>query len=208
MKKIFGFMIVALLCIALLNGCAKPDVPVQEIPQKIVMVDGTLYYCTDQRIELLRCGVMDGEITDFVSPNQLPDKNDVSNFGKGYEYQYAGQHHIDIIMLEEDNAWIRFCDGRCSDDHSQTLTEELYTDQVGDFVPDYDTELCDGVPIAVNPGGPCIVIHTDDCTEGACIVVEDGAGCIRTGTGKCICGYGLPAQENIKTVTGHIEAVK
>lgn len=205
MKKIFGFMIVALLCIALLNGCAKPDVPVQEIPQKIVMVDGILYYCTDQRIELLRCGVMDGEITDFVSPNQLPDKNDVSNFGKGYEYQYADRHHIDIIMPEEDNAWIRFCDGRCSDDHSRTLTEELYTDQVGDFVPDYDTELYDGVPIAVNPGGPCIFIHNDNCPEGACIV-QDDAGCIRTGDKACICGY--PLEEDIKTVVGHIDTVE
>ena len=46
MKKLFGFIIVALLCIALLNGCAKPDVPVQEIPQKVVRVKDTLYYCT------------------------------------------------------------------------------------------------------------------------------------------------------------------
>lgn len=208
MKKVFSLFIISFLCIALLNGCAKPDVPVQEIPQKVVMIDGTLYYCTDQHIELLRCGVMDGEITDFVSPNELPDKDDVSNFGKGYEYQYAGPHHIDIVMPEENNAWIRFCDGQCSDDHSRTLTEELYTDLVGDFEPDYDTELYDKIPITVNPGGPCIVFHTEDCPEGACTIVEEGAGCIRTGNGNCICGYGLPAKENTVTVTGQIEDIE
>ncbi len=205
MKKLFGFIIVALLCIALLNGCAKPDMPVQEIPQKVVKVKDTLYYCTDQHIELARCGVMDGEITGYVSPNQLPDKNDVSNFGKGYEYQFANEHHIDIIMPEEDNAWIRFCDGRCSEDHSQTLTEELYTQQTGEFVPDYDTEKYDSLPIAFNPGGLCEVAHNDECPTGACITA-DGAICVRTDGTVCICGY--PLEEDIKTVVGNIQTVE
>ncbi len=205
MKKIIGLFIVSFLCIALLNGCAKADTPVQEIPQKVVMVDGTLYYCTDQHIELLRCGVMDGKITKTVKGNELPAENDVSNFGKGYEYQIAGENHIDIVM---ENSWIRFCSGNCTDDHSQTLTEELYSQQVGDFVPDYDTEQYDGIPITVNPGGPCIVFHTDDCPEGACTIVEEGVGCIRTGNGNCICGYGHLPKEKIVTVTGHIEDIK
>jgi len=206
MKKIIGLFIVTFLCAALLNGCANPDIeklPRLEMPPKAVMVNGTLYYYTGQKVELLRCGVMDGKIGEMVPATELPTENDSSNFGTGYEYQYVDENHIDIIM---EDSWIRFCTGYCEkavsdgarhynttvQDHSQPLTEQLYSQWAGDFVPDYDTQYYDGIPIAVNPGGPCIVIHTDDCPQGACTVVEDGTGCIRTGSGQCICGYGLP----------------
>lgn len=206
MKKIIGFAIVAFLCFALLNGCGNPDIekiPRSDMPEKAVMVNGILYYYTGQKVELLRCGVMDGKIAETVPVTELPDKNDCSNFGTEYEYQYVDENHIDVVM---EDSWIRFCNGYCRtavengevhyntivQDHSQTLTEELYSQWVGDFVPDYDTQHYDGIPIAVNPGGPCIVIHTDDCPQGACTVVENGTGCIRTGSGQCICGYGLP----------------
>lgn len=206
MKKIIGLFIVTFLCVALLNGCANPDIeklPRSEMPPKAVMVNDTLYYYTGQKVELLRCGVMDGKIGEMVPATELPTENDSSNFGTGYEYQYVDENHIDIIM---ENSWIRFCTGYCEkavaegaehynttvQDHSQPLTEQLYSQWAGDFVPDYDTQHYDGIPIAVNPGGPCIVIHTDDCPQGACTVVEDGTGCIRTGNGQCICGYGLP----------------
>lgn len=206
MKKIIGLFIVTFLCVALLNGCANPDIeklPPEEMPPKAVMVNDTLYYYTGQKVELLRCGVMDGTIGEMVPATELPTENGQSNFGTGYEYQYVDENHIDIIM---EDSWIRFCSGYCEkavaegaehynttvQDHSQPLTEQLYSQWVGDFVPDYDTQHYDGIPIAVNPGGPCIVIHTDDCPQGACTVVEDGTGCIRTGSGQCICGYGLP----------------
>ncbi|MBR5805577.1 MAG: hypothetical protein IKY30_02240 [Oscillospiraceae bacterium] len=204
MKKIFGFIIAALLCLAMLNGCAKPDIeklPPEEMPEKAVMIDNVLYYYTGQHIELLRCGVMDGKITEFVPTTQLPTENDQSNFGDGYEYQFAGQHHIDIVMPEENNAWIRFCDRQCSEDHSQTLTEELYSQQVGEFVPDYDTEYYDGISDTFNPGGLCEVAHNDGCPTGACITV-DGAICVRTDGTVCICGY--PLKENIVPVVGSI----
>lgn len=206
MKKLFGFITVAFLCIALLNGCAKPDVPAQGIPQKIVMVNNILYHCTDQHIELARCGVMDGEITDYVSPNQLPDKNDVSNFGKGYDYQFADEHHIDIVMPEEDNAWIRFCNGQCNEDHSQTLTEELYTQQVGEFVPDYDPEYYDGFTDTFNPGGLCEVAHNNECPTGACVTNTDDTICYKTDGEICICGY--PLKEDIVNVVENIQSVE
>ena len=208
MKKIFGFTIATLLCLAMLNGCAKPDIEKlspEEMPEKAVMIDNVLYYYTGQHIQLLRCGVMDGKITEFVPTTQLPTENDQSNFGDGYEYQYAGEHHIDIIMPDENNAWIRFCDGQCSEDHSQTLTEELYSQQVGEFVPDYDPEYCDSLPDTFNPGGLCEVAHNDGCPTGACIT-EDGAICVRTDGTVCICGY--PLKENIVTVAGNIQTAE
>ena len=142
-KRFLGLCLMAFLCLALLNGCGKPDIDIittDELPPMAVMVDNKLYYHTGQHIELARCGVMDGEITETVPVTELPDINNRSNFGDGYEYQLVDQHHIDVVM---EDAWVRFCTGDCDDDHSQTLTEELYTQQVGDFVPDYDTEVYD-----------------------------------------------------------------
>lgn len=209
MKKIFVFMIAALLCLAMLNGCAKPDIeklPPEEMPEKAVMIDNVLYYYTGQHIELLRCGVMDGKITEFVPATQLPTENDQSNFGDGYEYQYAGEHHIDIIMPEENNAWIRFCDRQCSEDHSQTLTEEVYSQQVGEFVPDYDTEYYDGISDTFNPGGLCEVAHNEECPEGACVANEDDTICIKVDGSVCICGY--PLEEDIVNVVGNIQTAE
>lgn len=219
MKKLIGLFIISFLCIALHSGCANPDIekiPPEEMPEKAVMVNDVLYYYTGQQVELLRCGVMDGEITKFVSGSTLPAENDESNFGKGYEYQYVDENHIDVVM---DRVWIRFCNGYCRtaiengtekfdtvvQDHSQTLTEELYSQWAGDFVPDYDTKYYDGIAEAVNPGGPDIVAHIAECDEGVCIA-DDSAACIRTDSEMCICGY--PLKKDIKTFPGHIRIVE
>ena len=124
MKRLMGVIILAFFCFALLNGCATPDIEListDELPPMAVMVDDTLYYYTGQHIELDRCGVNDGEITDFVPVTELPEENNQSNFGDGYEYQYVDKKHIDIVM---ENGWIRFCTGNCDADHSRTLTED------------------------------------------------------------------------------------
>ena len=145
MKRLLGIIILAFFCFALLNGCANPDIELittDELPPMAIMIDDTLYYHTGQRIELDRCGVMDGKITDFVPVTEFPKENNQSNFGDGYEYQYVDENHIDVVM---DGRWIRFCTGDCDADHSQTLTVEIYTQQAGNFVPDYDTELYDSI---------------------------------------------------------------
>ena len=222
MKKIIGFTIVAFLCFALLNGCAKPDIekiPRSDMPQKAVMVDDTLYYYTGQKVELLRCGVMDGKIVETVPVTELPTENNHSNFGTDYEYQYVDENHIDVVM---EDGWIRFCNGSCEkavadgaeqyntivQDHSQPLTEELYSQWASDFVPDYDPKDYDtthygGIPEDVNPGGPNIPAHTAECPYDKCITDEDGH-CIRID--GCICGY--PLEQDIKTFPGHIWIVE
>ena len=57
-----------------------------EIP-RMVMVDGVLYKDTGMLSHVLRCGVMDGEITSSVNEGEQPVKDNQSNFGKGYGYQ-------------------------------------------------------------------------------------------------------------------------
>ena len=72
----------------------------------MVMVDGKLYYDTGKESTVSgRCGVMDGEITSTVDGSEIPTKDNQSNFGTGFEYQYGADNTIEIFMNEK---WIVF----------------------------------------------------------------------------------------------------
>ncbi len=79
--------------------------PVDLIP--MVMVDGKLYLDTGKASTVdARCGVMDGEITSSVASNKKPTKDNQSNFGRVYSYQYGPQEGcIEIFM---NNEWFIF----------------------------------------------------------------------------------------------------
>jgi len=76
--------------------------PVEEVWDLIpmVMVDGQLYLTTGYESTVEgRCGVMDGEITSAVDGSEKPTKDNQSNFGTGYSYQYgATEGTIEIYM--------------------------------------------------------------------------------------------------------------
>ncbi|MBE6877583.1 MAG: hypothetical protein E7488_00200 [Ruminococcaceae bacterium] len=64
-----------------------------------VMVDGVLYYDTNTETpNIPSCGLMDGEITSTVESWQLPEKNDQSNFGTGYSYQYGTEKTVVLYI--------------------------------------------------------------------------------------------------------------
>ena len=64
-----------------------------------VMVDGVLYYDTNtESNNVPTCGMMDGEITSTVESWQLPEKDDQSNFGTGYSYQYGTEGTIIVYI--------------------------------------------------------------------------------------------------------------
>lgn len=72
----------------------------------MVMVNGELYLDTGREIDIVRkCGVMDGEISSTVESSEIPTRDNQSNFGDGYSYQYVSENSIDIYMNEK---WIRF----------------------------------------------------------------------------------------------------
>ncbi len=72
----------------------------------MVMVDGILYLDTGKESTAQeRCGTMDGEITSTVDQTEKPTKDDQSNFGTGYGYQYASEGTIEIYMNEK---WLVF----------------------------------------------------------------------------------------------------
>lgn len=72
---------------------------------RMARVDGKLYRDTGKETEGGTCGVMDGTITSTVTEGEVPRKNDQSNFGKGYKYQYGTEGKIDIVI---DGKWICF----------------------------------------------------------------------------------------------------
>lgn len=72
----------------------------------MVMVNGELYLDTGKESTVeARCGMMDGEITSEVDGTKRPTKDNESNFGTGYGYQYGPQEGtIEIYM--HDKWWI------------------------------------------------------------------------------------------------------
>ena len=66
---------------------------------RMVRIDGTLYLDTGRESQVsLRCGVLDGEITTQVAPDQQPFKDGQSNFGTGYGYQYGANGTIELFL--------------------------------------------------------------------------------------------------------------
>lgn len=71
-----------------------------------VMVRGELYQSTGRESELkVRCGTPDGEIQSTVDTSEKPQKDDESNFGTGYEYQFMGDDTIEVCIERQ---WIVF----------------------------------------------------------------------------------------------------
>lgn len=72
----------------------------------MVMINGKLYLDTGKESDFNRkCGTMDGKITSTVEPFEQPTKDNQSNFGVEYEYQFVNDSSIDIYMNEK---WFRF----------------------------------------------------------------------------------------------------
>ncbi len=86
-----------------------------------IMVDGKLYYDTGRASTVkYRCGVMDGNIDSTVGSNRLPQKDNQSNFGEDYGYQY-GPREGTIEVLLQDGEWRIFA------------TEEVFEDLLNEY---------------------------------------------------------------------------
>ena len=100
MKKLIT-VVSALMCILYLVSCANTPTTAEKwdlIP--MVMVDGVLYLDTGHtNTNIRKCGTADGEITSTVDGTENPVKDNQSNFGTGYGYQYGTtEGTIEIYM--------------------------------------------------------------------------------------------------------------
>ena len=78
------------------------------IAGRMVRVKGKLYYDSGMLSDTLRCGVMDGQIETTVEAGEVPKKDNQSNFGAGYGYQYGAGGTIEINV---DGKWLIFEEG-------------------------------------------------------------------------------------------------
>lgn len=115
MKRIVFCLMVLMLCLA---GCAEENVEnVTPTPvptpaplyfteddslgqMQLLRVNGVLYYNSDLRAEALY-GYPDATIASSRYPGNVPDKDNQSNFGAGYEY-YIGEQGLVVCI---DGTW-------------------------------------------------------------------------------------------------------
>lgn len=72
----------------------------------VIMVDNRLFVGTGVEDDVPRkCKTPDGMIDSSVEPNQIPTKNNQSNFGIGFEYQYSEKN---TVVVKIDDKWIIF----------------------------------------------------------------------------------------------------
>ncbi len=67
------------------------------------MVDDELYKDTGYTCSAMRCGTPDGQINSSVERSEIPSKNDQSNFGQGYDYQYWVDNFILVDFQNKKN---------------------------------------------------------------------------------------------------------
>jgi hypothetical protein len=72
---------------------------------KMLKVKDQVYMSTDTVVNVLRCGVMDGEIDSTVANGVIPEQNNQSNFGTGFGYQIISADVVDVYI---DGEWIMF----------------------------------------------------------------------------------------------------
>lgn len=74
---------------------------------RLVMIEGKIYSDTGQKSMIdARCGTADGTITSTVKSTEIPGKNNQSNFGEGYDYQYGTDDNT--VEINIDGQWIIF----------------------------------------------------------------------------------------------------
>ncbi len=72
---------------------------------RLVMVNGKIYKEARESEFKPTCGTMDDYITSNVAENEMPTKDNESNFKGTYGYQYVGEDSIIVLI---DNKWISF----------------------------------------------------------------------------------------------------
>lgn len=72
---------------------------------KMVRVDNQTYLCMGYVNRAVTCGTPDGKILTSVDKTKEPKKNNESNFGIGYEYQYWDKGYLNVKIGDE---WILF----------------------------------------------------------------------------------------------------
>lgn len=184
------------------TGGEKPEantVPQKEaVSKRMVMIEGKIYVDAGESDIEGRCGMMDGSIDSFVESGKYPEKDNQSNFGSGYGYQYVGEGSIDVNI---DGQWIRFetSDSKMQEepfgqDDTKPLaakepSTELNTAEPVETTSIAEPDTVDKVPVkTVGPGKIEVSLNTKTITaQGAeFLIINTGYENATTGTDFCI----------------------
>ena len=83
MKKTIVLLLAVMMAVAMAACAQKEQPPPAKVDgPRMVQVGGELYIDTGEHITLARCGVMDGEITETVGPNEVPEETAAPTSGR------------------------------------------------------------------------------------------------------------------------------
>ena len=103
MKKIIASVLVLVYMLGLV-GCNTSNTKETSLEDRraMIMVEGTLYFDTNKVSTVEReDSLFDGVITSAVNQGEIPTKNDQSNFGTGYGYQYGTDGTVEVYINEK-----------------------------------------------------------------------------------------------------------
>ncbi|MDO5063219.1 MAG: hypothetical protein Q4D77_08565 [Peptostreptococcaceae bacterium] len=132
-KRYYRYVAILFVMLISLIGCSRgsqegsidPSGTGQEPTSypPMIMVDGILYKDTGYIDNCVKCGTENGRIRSSVFGTQMPNKDDQSNFGRGYSYQYTGNKgYINVLI---DKKWHIF--------QSLDIEQNTMPDQVAHF---------------------------------------------------------------------------
>lgn len=117
----------------------------------MVKVNGELYLDTGHESTVkARCGMMDGEITSTVDMAEQPIKDNESNFGTGYGYQYGS--HEGLIEVCMNGKWWVFATEKAllssqvmTDPVAQVSIQNIFTGESADITENEDIEIISNI---------------------------------------------------------------
>lgn len=161
-----------------------PETPDTMIPA--VMVDDVLYFDTGYNSCMMRCGVLDGNITSTVSGTQLPEKNGEANFPGAEGFQYGADEGTIEVYLN--NEWRVFA------------TEEVRTaDYMPSGVPHFKAVVKE-----CYADGTALVVMEENVNDSAWMLKEEGEYIIPLD--NLLCSYPLKGEVSAETPALEAEA--
>lgn len=104
-------LLIMVISVTLSVACMKTDTDEEERAEHnyppMVKVAGVVYVDTGYENAMATCGTADGEIKTAVDGTKKPVRDDQSNFGTGYGYQFWEKGYLNVRL---NNRWILFKD--------------------------------------------------------------------------------------------------
>lgn len=104
-------LLIMVISVTLSVACMKTDTDEEVKAERnyppMVKVAGVVYVDTGYENAMATCATVDGEIKTAMDGREMPARDDESNFGTGYGYQFWEKGYLNVRL---NNRWILFKD--------------------------------------------------------------------------------------------------